>query len=64
MENLKYFKVTWKCGYCQSIQESFSNVRWKMDMCECGKSGYDLEPFYARIVGEVVELNREEIENG
>jgi hypothetical protein len=61
MESVKYIKVTWKCATCESIQESYSNVRWNMDRCKCGDSGYDLEEFYARIIGNVVELKREEL---
>ena len=45
MENKKYKKVTWECGFCGENHVSLSNKRWEMQVCECGKSGLDLEEF-------------------
>lgn len=58
----KPVKVTWECGKCGSVQESYSHKRWEMDVCECGASGYDLEPWYARTMGPVVFIKSEPIE--
>lgn len=52
-------RVTWKCGKCGSIQESYSHKRWEMDVCECGHSGYDLEPWYSRTMGNVIIIKEE-----
>jgi len=57
-------KVTWECGECHKIHESFSNKRWDMQVCECGKSGYDLEEYYSRTMGIVNIIKIEEIEDG
>ena len=59
MEHKKYKKVTWECGSCNKQYESFSNKRWDMQVCECGKSGYDLEEYYARTMGNVKVLKEE-----
>ena len=59
----KYKKITWECGKCKSVQESFSNKRWDMDVCECGYSGMDLEEFYSREMGEVIILKEEILED-
>ena len=58
----EYKKITWKCGKCDSIQESFSNRRWDMDMCECGHSGLDLEEYYSRSLGSVIIIKEEILE--
>jgi hypothetical protein len=34
-----------------------------MQVCECGKSGYDLEEFYSRTMGPVKIIKTEQIEN-
>ena len=53
MENNTYKKVTWECGECKTQHESFSNRRWDMQICDCGKSGYDLEEYYSKTMGSV-----------
>lgn len=58
----EYKKITWKCGLCYSIQESFSNRRWDMDVCKCGQSGMDLEEFYSREMGKVIIIKVEILE--
>jgi len=55
-------KITWKCDMCESIQTSYSNKRWDMDVCKCGKSGYDLEEFYSRTMGKISIISEEEIQ--
>jgi len=45
MKNKTYKKVTWECNECNKLHESYSNKRWDMQVCECGKTGYDLEEF-------------------
>lgn len=59
MENKKYKKVTWECGFCGENHVSLSNKRWEMQVCECGKSGLDLEEFYSRVMGKVKILKEE-----
>jgi uncharacterized phosphosugar-binding protein len=58
----KYKKITWKCGVCDSIQESYSNRRWDMDVCKCGHSGMDLEEWYSREMGGVIIIKEEILE--
>jgi hypothetical protein len=58
----KHRKVTWECGHCNKIHESVSNKRWDMQVCECGKSGYDIEEYYSRTMGEI-KIIKEEILN-
>jgi hypothetical protein len=31
-----------------------------MQVCECGKSGYDLEEFYSRTMGDIKIIKEEE----
>jgi len=59
MENNTYKKVTWECGECKTQHESFSNIRWDMQICDCGKSGYDLEEHYSRTMGSVKLIKEE-----
>lgn len=54
--------LTWKCGICNSVQKSYSHKRWEMDMCKCGKSGVDLEEYYQRNIGNIIEINRETVD--
>jgi len=49
--------LEWRCGYCDSIQQSDSAKRWSMDYCKCGESFVDLEEHYQRNMGEVVVIN-------
>lgn len=50
--------LTWKCGECNSEQTSYSDVRWSMQTCSCGKSAVDLEEHYQRGFGSIIEINR------
>jgi hypothetical protein len=50
--------LTWSCGICNDVVESYSNRRHDMNMCKCGKSGVDLELWHQRNMGEVKELKR------
>lgn len=59
----KKIKLTWKCGKCGDIVESYSFKRWDMDVCKCGESGIDLEDWYQRNFGCPVEIKREEIKD-
>lgn len=59
----KHRKVTWECGNCGNQHESYSNRRWDMQVCECGKSGLDLEEFYSRTMGEIKIIKEENIDN-
>lgn len=59
MKNKTHRKVTWECVSCKKQYESFSNKRWDMQVCECGKSGYDLEEHYARIFGDIKIVKEE-----
>jgi len=58
----KHKKVTWECVSCKKQHESYSNKRWNMQVCECGKSGYDLEEFYSRTMGEIKIIKEEVFE--
>jgi hypothetical protein len=55
----KYKKVTWECLSCNKQHESYSHKRWNMQVCECGKSGYDLEEHYSRTMGEIKIIKEE-----
>ncbi len=55
-------KITWECELCNSVQTSYSNKRWDMDVCECGKSGYDLEEWYSRTMGKIKIISEEKID--
>jgi len=59
----KHKKVTWECVSCGNQHESYSNRRWDMQVCECGKSGLDLEEFYSRTMGEIKIVKEETIES-
>lgn len=57
----KHRKVTWECVSCGKQHESYSNRRWEMQICECGKSGLDLEEFYSRTMGKIRIIKEEEL---
>ena len=54
-----YKKVIWECLSCNKQHESYSHKRWDMQVCECGKSGYDLEEHYSRTMGEIKIIKEE-----
>ena len=54
-----YVRLIWECSFCRQVLISYSNKRHEMDVCNCGKSGVDLEEFYQRDSGYPVELHRE-----
>ena len=60
---MEHIQLKWKCGLCGDEKISYSNKKWDMDMCKCGKTGVDLEEWYQRNIGKVIELERKEIEN-
>ena len=53
-------KLTWTCGFCGDVNESYSNRRWDMNVCKCGKSSVDLEKYYQRIFGKVIKVSSQE----
>jgi len=57
-------RLTWKCNYCNDVVISYSNLRHDMNMCDCGKSGVDLEEGYQRNMGDIQEISRKENVNG
>lgn len=44
-------KIKWQCTLCDDIVESDSKVTHQMDVCKCGKTGFDLEEGYSRGMG-------------
>lgn len=54
--------IYWKCATCNSVQVSDPKKRWSMNMCSCGESGVDAEEYYTRMMGNVVEITKEEWE--
>jgi len=58
---MKYIKLTWKCAECGDVVTSYSNRRHDMNFCKCGLSGVDLEEWYQRNIGKIIEIKREEI---
>jgi hypothetical protein len=46
-------KEKWQCLECGKINESDDTQRHKMDICECGKTGVDMEKDYCRIMGNI-----------
>ena len=59
MTQTKHKKVIWECLECGNQCTSYSNKRHDMQICECGKSGYDLEEHYARVKGnlKIISVN-------
>tara|TARA_R110000851_G_scaffold209517_2_gene361946 strand:- start:7012 stop:7431 length:420 start_codon:yes stop_codon:yes gene_type:complete len=59
MNQTKHKKVIWECLECGNQHTSYSNKRHDIQICECGKSGYDLEEHYARQVGnlKIISVN-------
>lgn len=55
----EYKKVVWECQNCNKQHESTSETRWDMQVCGCGQSGYDLEEFYSRIMGDIKIIKEE-----
>lgn len=49
---------TWVCDSCGAIHTSDSSETHNLTMCKCGKSGYDLEEFYSRTLGDMSVLKR------
>ena len=54
----KTFVDTWICNECEVINVSDSSITHNMTMCECGKSGYDLEEEYSRTLGNILVVSR------
>lgn len=57
-ENLIY----WVCGYCNSHHISDKKKRHQMDWCKCGETALDAEKYYIRMVGNPIEITKEEYE--
>jgi len=49
MKFKKYIK--YKCPHCNRVFVC-TDDRWDMRMCDCGKSGVDLETYYTRFIGK------------
>jgi len=51
--------LTWKCKECGDVVVSTSDSRHSINVCECGKSGVDLEEHYQRSFGCPEDINIE-----
>lgn len=49
-------KIVWYCKYCNDVKVSKSLEHHKMDICECGQSGLDLEEYGCRCMGCPIQL--------
>lgn len=56
--NIEKIVLIWKCVSCNDIQTSDSSERHTMNVCECGKSGIDLEDSYQRGFGNIENISR------
>ena len=52
--------LKWKCGVCGLEHKSTSKFSHSMDFCDCGKSAVDIEEFYSRYIGKVIEIETKE----
>jgi hypothetical protein len=50
--------IEWECSSCNGSYKSYSREHHKMDLCECKKSGVDLESYYCRMMGDVKVLRQ------
>ena len=46
----------WKCGNCNEVHWSCDFRHHEMNNCSCGKSGVDLEMYYCRYLGQVIQI--------
>ena len=62
MKKPKYLEpITWGCKQCKAVRTSDPLRRHRMDWCDCGDLGVDLEQDYMKIAG-MIEFY-EEIKN-
>jgi hypothetical protein len=61
---IEAIRLIWKCGACDDVVVSYSNIGYDMNYCQCGGSAVDLEEHYQRNMGEVVEIRRHISING
>lgn len=57
---MQIIRLIWKCSYCKDVVISYSNISHEMNVCECCKSGVDLENGYQRGFGDIEEISRKE----
>ena len=62
MENS--IRLIWECKDCKDVVISYSHLRHEMNICECGKSGVDLEEYYQRGHGRIKEISRKVFKDG
>jgi len=55
---IEAIRLAWSCGFCDDVVISYSDVGYDMNYCGCGCSAVDLEEYYQRNVGKVVEIRR------
>ena len=60
----KIIRLIWKCNHCEDVVISYSHLRHDMNVCECCKSGVDLEQNYQKGFGDIEEISRKENVNG
>ena len=57
-------RLIWQCEECDDVVVSYSHIRHDMNICDCGKSGVDLEDDYQRGHGLVKEISRKKRVDG
>jgi len=60
----KRFIMEWKCGECSTWNISDTERTHQMDICQCGKSGVDLEEHLTRTIGNISENRMSEVLDG
>lgn len=64
MKEEKRIRLIWQCNHCKDVVISYSYLRHDMNICDCGKSGVDLEYGYERGFGAVIEISRKMFVDG
>lgn len=57
-------RLIWKCNHCNDVVISYSHLRHDMNVCECCKSGVDLEEHYQRGFGDIKDISRKVFKDG
>lgn len=57
---MKRIRLIWQCNHCKDVVISYSYLQHDMNVCDCGKSGLDLENDYQRTFGSIKEISRKE----
>lgn len=63
VRNMSKLIAVWQCDICKDVICSNNWSPHNLDMCKCGKSGYDMKADYARVIGSTVKIGVHELKD-